>query len=320
MRNPWAAIEKPDKDFNVMLVGAEHPLKLFWGVDTQQRYLFAYDAPFAGLPQKKSLPNLAGIEIYTVQQGGRGKLLLVLQDKANWELFHALCSDLVRATEKVADEHAASIIIVRRLQRWQELLGKVRSSLLSSEQIKGLIGELLFLKNPLSAVFGYDEAVTAWRGPEGAPQDFSVKDTAVEVKCQSGGTRPVVRISSADQLSPQLPNGYLVVYTLADQSGEDSGVVDLNSIVGEIRNSLTAAAATSRERFEDLLYMAGYIAREEYSDKKYSIVSVRCYKLAEGFPRIINSKLIPGVESVTYDVRLDRCADFQSKPAWWTVS
>ncbi len=320
MRNPWAAIDKPDKDFNVMLVSAEHPLKLFWGVDTQLRYLFAYDSHFAGLPPKKNLPNLAGIEMYVVQQGDRGKLLLVLQDKANWELFHALCSDLVRATEKISDEHAASIVIVRRLQRWQELLGKVRPSLLSSEQIKGLLGELLFLSTPLAAAFGYDEAITAWRGPEGAPQDYSIKDTAVEIKCQSGGTKPVVRISSADQLSPQLPNGYLVVYTLANQSKDDPGAVDLNSVVQDVRNKLTAAADTSRERFEDLLYLAGYVTREEYSDKKYTVVSVRCYRLKDGFPRIVSSELIPGVESVTYDVRLDRCAEFQAKPDWWTVS
>lgn len=318
MHNPWAAIDKPDRDFNVMRVNAEHPLKLFWGLDTQLRYMFAYEAPVAGLPQKKNLPNLAGIDIHVVQQDTRGKLLLVLQDKVNWELFHALCSDLVRATEKVADEHAASLILVRRLQRWQELLGRVRSSLLSSEQIKGLLGELLFLKTPLAEVFGYNEAISAWRGPEGAPQDFSVKDTAIEVKSQSGGTRPVVRISSADQLNPQLPNGYLVVYTLAEQSGDDAGSVDLNAIVGEIRGKLAGSAETTRERFEDLLYMAGYVSREEYSDKKYSVVSVRSYKLGEGFPRIISSELVPGVEAVTYDVRLERCSGFQAKPEWWT--
>lgn len=320
MRNPWSAIDKPSVDINVMLVSAEHPLKLFWGLDIQSRYLFAYDAALNGLPLKKTLPNLAGIEVHVAPQGERGKLLLILQDNSNWELFQTLCLDLVRATEKVADEHTASIIIARRLQRWQELLGKVRASMLTPEQIKGLIGELLFLQNPVAAVFGYDVAVTAWRGPESAPQDFAVNETAVEIKCQSGGTRPVVRISSADQLNPQLPNGYLVVYTLANQSGDTPGMMDLNSIVADIRSKLSSASVVSSERFEDLLYMAGYLPREEYSEKKYTVVSAKCYHLVDGFPRIINTDLVPGVESVTYDVRLDRCAEFQSKPEWWTVS
>jgi hypothetical protein len=205
MKNPWLAIEKPSSDLNVRLVDEKHPLKLFWGVDTRERYLFAYDATISGLPQKKSLPSLSGLELYVIPQGARGKLVLLLQDNSNWEIFYALCSDLVRATANVKDESAASIIILRRLQRWQELLCKTRRGILTPDEIKGLIGELLFLKTPLAAVFGYDAAIVGWRGPEDGPQDFAINETAVEVKCQSGGTKPVVRISSADQLCPQLP-------------------------------------------------------------------------------------------------------------------
>lgn len=153
MNNPWSAIEKPSSDFNVRLVDEAHPLKLFWGVDTQRRYLFAYDATVTCLPEKKALPRLSGIELYVVPQGARGKLVLVLQDNANWELFYALCSDLVRATGDVKDESAAAIVIIRRLQRWQELLRRTRPRTLSPEEIKGLMGELLFLKTTLPGTF-----------------------------------------------------------------------------------------------------------------------------------------------------------------------
>lgn len=317
MNNPWSAIEKPTIDFNVRLVDETHPLKLFWGVDTRCRYLFAYDAEINGLPQKKSLPNLSGVEVHVAPQGPRGKLVLVVQDNANWELFYALCSDLVRATAMVKDESAASIVIIRRLQRWQELLRRSRPQILRPEEIKGLMGELLFLKGPLSTAFGYDAAVAAWRGPEEAPQDFSIGETAVEVKCQSGGSKPVVRISSADQLSPQLPCGYLVVYTLAGQAGEEPGSMTLNSLVALIRDDLTGASVASRERFEDLIYMAGYLTCEEYDEYRFSVVSIKSYLLADGFPRIVNSGLIAGVEFVAYSIRLEACASFQSKPQWW---
>lgn len=317
MNNPWSAIEKPSVDFNVRLVDEQHPLKLFWGVDTRCRYLFAYDAAINGLPQKKSLPNLSGVELHVAPQGARGKLLLVVQDNANWELFYALCSDLVRATASVKDESAASIVIIRRLQRWQELLRRTRPRILTPDQIKGLMGELLFLKGPVSAAFGYDAAIVAWRGPEEGPQDFAIGETAVEVKCQSGGSKPVVRISSADQLSPQLPFGYLVVYTLAGQASDEPASLNLNSVVAQIRNDLAGASASSRERFEDLLYMAGYLTCDEYDDLCFSVVSIKSYQLADGFPRIVNSGLIAGVESVSYSIRLEACAPFQSKPPWW---
>lgn len=319
MINPWSAIEKPEADFNVRLVDDKHPLKFFWGVDAQHRFLFAYDATISGLPQKKSLPSLAGIEVHVAPQGNRGKLVLVVQDKSNWELFHALCTDLVRATESTTDETVAAVIIVRRLQRWQELLQKERRGILTPEQVKGLIGELLFLKEQLAVAFGYDAAIAAWRGPEGAPQDFAINSDAVEVKCQSGGSKPVVRISSADQLSPQLPHGYLVVYTLASQTCDEPDSLNLNALVAELRVQLAGAMAASRERFEDLLYAAGYMICDEYEELRFAVVSSKCYELNDGFPRITNAGLIPGVESVSYDVRLADCAKFQAKPGWWSA-
>lgn len=319
MKNPWSVIEKPSVDYNVRLIDKEHSLRLFWGIDAQSRYLFAYEATIKELPQKKALPGLAGVDVHIATQGDRGKLVLIVQDNSNWEIFYALCSDLVRATETVKDESIASSIIIRRLQRWQELLRKKRPDILTPEQIKGLIGELLFLKYPLAKVFGYDTAIAAWRGPEGAPQDFSINETAVEVKCQSGGTRSVIRINSADQLSPQLPFGYLVVYTLANQTPDKQGSLNLNSLISEIRNDIIIASAAGHERFEDLLYMAGYLPSEIYEEHCFSVVSVKCYQLIEGFPRIVNSSLISGVESVSYDIRLDACTSFQTKPEWWDL-
>lgn len=320
MKNPWSSIDKPPVDLNVRLVDEHHPLKLFWAVDAKSRYLFAFDAEIDGLPSSKSLPKLSGIEVYLALQRTRGKLVLLLQDKVNWELFHALCSDLVRATAAIKDESAASIVIVRRLQRWQDLLKRDRPGILSPDRIKGLMGELLFLRSPLAAVFGYDAAVGAWRGPEDAPQDFTINESAIEVKCQSGGSQPVVRISSADQLSPQLPNGYLAVYTLASRTEDEPDTLTLNSLVAEIRNLLGGAAGSTRERFEDLLYMAGYVPHEDYDDYRFSLVALKSYILTKGFPRIEGADLLAGVEHVSYSIRLEACAGFQGKPDWWHSS
>lgn len=318
MLNPWSAIQEPSTDFNVRLVRDDHPLSLFWGLDSKGRYLFVYYAPIDGLPRKNNLPSLSGIEISLVPEGPRGKLILMVQDNADWELFHSVCMDLVRATASVKDETVASAILVRRLHRWQELMKKARKDLLTPEEIKGLLAELSFLMTAVSASFAYDAAVEAWRGPEGAPQDFSLGETAIEVKCQSGGTKPVVRISSADQLSPQLPLGYLVVFTFASQSKNDPDMLSLNTLVSRIRRDLIeTASAETRERFEDLLFMAGYASREEYDDYRFSIVTVKSYVLKPGFPRIESSGLVEGVESVAYSIRLDACSKFQSVPPWW---
>ena len=317
MINPWAAIEKPASDLNVRLTDEIHPLRLYWGVDSKNRYSFAFDAAAAALPPKRSLPVLSGIELCLVLQGIRGKILLVLQDNKDWEIFFALCSDLIRATHLIGDETSGSAVILRRLQRWQELLRRNRPQILSPEEIKGLMGELLFLRNPLAATFGFDTAVTAWRGPEQAPQDFAAGETAIEVKCQAGGSRPAVRISSADQLCPQLPDGYLVVYTLARQTECPPGMVSLNSLVSDLRKELVSASAAARERFDDLLYLAGYLPREEYDEDRFSVVEVKSYQLVDGFPRVLAKSLSPGIEALSYTLRLEHCVKFLGRPKWW---
>jgi hypothetical protein len=47
----------------------------------------------------------------------------------------------------------------------------------------GHIGELLFLEDSVATRFGWDAAFGFWKGPEDAPRDFAVHESAVEVKC-----------------------------------------------------------------------------------------------------------------------------------------
>lgn len=319
MNNPWSAINKPASDFNVRLVDNRHPLLLYWGVDIGNRYTFIYDGEAVAMPEQKSLPNLAGISTAVVMQGERAKLVLILNETSNWELFHSLCGDIVRATAQVSEALRGPSIVLRRLNRWQDFLKKERSGLLTMEKIKGLIGELLFLSGPVASSFGWNDAVTFWKGPEGAPQDFAVHDTAVEVKCQAGGSTPSVRISSVEQLSPQLPKAFLVVYTIATASGEESDHFNLNSLVDSIREKLETSCEVARERFEDLIYLAGYVSSEKYGEFHFAKIAVKCFKIVEGFPCILLSSVPEGVGSLSYVLQLDACAEYADKPDWWSI-
>ena len=115
---------------------------------------------------------------------------MLLKEDGNWEIFLSLCNDLIQATRQTDDTSSAVKAILRRLTRWQEFLKKSRINVLSEEEIKGLIGELIFIKNHLIPAFGNDQAIKYWQGPEGLPQDFNVNDSAIEVKCQNGATSP----------------------------------------------------------------------------------------------------------------------------------
>lgn len=313
MSNPWSGIEKPSSEFNVRLVVEHHPLRLYWGVDSRGRYLFVVDAAEVAMPVRGTLPDLEGVKVATAVHGGRGRIVLLLNETPNWELFHSLCNDLVRASGSAHDEIAAVAIVVRRLQRWQDFLRRARSSILPLEEIKGLLGELLFLVNPVAKHFGWDAAIGFWKGPEDSPQDFAIHQTAVEVKCQSGSSKPSVRITSVDQLNPQLPHGFLVVQTLATAEADSEGAFTLNSLTDRIRAELADASSAARERFEGLLFSAGYLHHEYYDGLVLQRVATSSYRIADGFPRLRPGDIPPGIQRVTYQLELEACAPFAAK-------
>ena len=102
--------------------------------------------------------------------------------------------------------------LVERCLDWQKLLQYVNKNVMSYSQQKGLLGELIFLKEAIE-IRGAEQTIMSWVGPEGADQDFIFPDTWNEIKTVSISSDDVV-ISSFEQLL-QEKDGELTVYILA---------------------------------------------------------------------------------------------------------
>lgn len=318
MINPWSDISAPSNDVNARRVDHLHPLDLYWARDHLGRYLFVYE--FDGTSgETNKIPKLSGIQAVVVDstpQSDKKRLVLVLSERADWEIFLSLCTDLIHATRHVAPQESAVKTILRRLSRWQDFLKKARKGLLTEDEIKGLIGELLFMKNYLIPVFGASQTIQFWQGPEGHPQDFNVINTAIEVKCQSGTTKPVIRITSVDQLCSQMPEMYLCVFTLGSSSQENEDSVNLPSLIEFLREKLHEESSSQIERFNNLLFSTGYIESDEYLEFNYLLLNDVMFEVCEGFPRITPADLHPGIVHLTYSINLDTCQPYCKEPDW----
>lgn len=311
MNNPWSSIEIPRANLNVLRVSATHPLPLYWGKDSLGAYNFLADIPSDAAPNKKDLPELIGIRTAVFSSGGSAKLVFTLNDTQDWGIFLALCTDLIHASEKAESPASAVKIILRRLVRWREFLKRPRNEAMTEAKLKGLIGELLFLENPLATKFGWDYAVSFWKGPEGAPQDFAVHNTAVEVKCQAGSSRPFIEITSVEQLNAQLPRFFLAVQTLASADKNDVSGFTLNSLVSRLRAGMADASNASQEVFETLLFQAGYLPLPDYDEKSFQLVCTHSFEVRESFPRLKADDIPDGVEKISYQLSLDAIAPFE---------
>ncbi len=310
--NPWEEIQIPTHDIKSRRIDHEHPLDFYWSRDIYGRYLF-YCKLDKGLNLPNQFPDLKGINIHTNQE--RNKLILSLKQNENWEIFLSLCNDILWSTQDTDKSKSVSKIL-ERLLHWQNFLKKERSQLLTEERIKGLIGELLFIRNYLIPVFGSEQSIKFWQGPAGNPQDFNVNDIAIEAKCQSGNTRPTVRISSADQLCSQVPELYLYVVTLGTASDDTLDLLNISTLVDNIRTVLKSDSANNLDRFNDLLLLAGYSDTADYSDYLYILSGDIMYEVSEGFPRICPDTLQSGIENLTYSINLSACKSFEGSPSW----
>lgn len=323
MNNPWEEIARPEQDLHYRLIDPDHPLRLLRARDSSDRFLFIYEFPGSDR-LSETFPRLNGIDIFLNKPAdpaaGNYMLILILKDKKEWQVFLSLCNDLIASTKELERGIQSTRVILRRLKKWQEFLKKTRTDILPERAIKGLLGELIFMRNHLFQAFGPAASIQFWQGPDDAPQDFNIHEAAVEIKCQSGASKPRVHISSVDQLCPSLPEMYLHVVTMGKSDQQHPDSFNLPTVIGEIRDVLTTDAPEEYENFNNLLYQTGYLDVEEYEEFNYILITEKMFKVTDGFPRICPTSIPQGVEDLSYNISLVECERFEAYPEWVNIS
>lgn len=254
-------------------------------------------------------PAARGVEVL-VHEGrpdGCTTLELLLVDDALRDVFTPLCTDVARAAASATDDVSAVIAWRGRLARWQRLLQRAARGL-SGERQRGLFGELWFLTERLGPVAGADRAIAAWTGPDGSVHDFQSAGGAVEVKTSAANEPQVVRINGERQLDDAaVPALHLVHLSL--EVRRDSGRT-LPAAVERARS--LASVGPALPLLEDRLIAYGYVDAHEplYRHVGYTLRDTSTFRIAAGFPRIVESDLPGGVGRVHYDLAIAACEPF----------
>lgn len=203
------------------------------------------------------------------------------------QVFYTFCGDIVSSVYDIQDEHKALILLKNRYHTWKSMF-KRDVSKITDEMIKGLLGELYFLKEFMAVKYGVDDAIEAWSGPDGANKDFSKGTDWYEVKTVSSNMISV-KISSVTQLSSATP-GHLVIIRIESMSSQFE---DAQSSVGELFKSVLQLieADETRERFLNKLLSYGFDLSDDCCNVKYKILSCILYKVDDEFPRIQESDI-----------------------------
>lgn len=293
-----------------------HPQAWWWCIEPSGRYgLALYGVSGRDLPT--DLSELKGMSASIRKQSdGTHFLLMLLESGADWELFYALCVDLVESTEKSSTADDAVDVAITRLRRWQRFLSRGRKPGLTEEEARGLLAELLFLHEVLVPRSGISASVQGWAGPEGHPQDFAIGEHVFEIKSRLPSARQVVEITSAEQLESTSEEFYLVVQELSPAPAGTVGSITLAQVIASIRGLTEAAGGEVAMRFEGLLSSVGYEDGEKYGETTFLSTDRRYFHVTNDFPRIVRSLVPSAITRVRYGLDVSQCAGFETGDPW----
>lgn len=209
---------------------------------------------------------------------------ICLENGANRDVFATVCADLVIALDSCCSNDERRHALTGFLARWSRFFERHRPEGLSPESLRGLFGELWWLRSQIRAGINMMKAVSSWKGCERAYHDFEAAGHVVEVKTTMTKEPRRVFINNERQLDDRgLVSLHLLVLTLVQTDG---GVETLPSIVHSLREMIADSPAGII--FENSLLEAGYLeVHESNYGHAYSVICEELFHVKEGFPRII---------------------------------
>ena len=274
-----------------------HMLDVYVGFDTNSNYSIMLISDIE--PTKLVSSAIITIEAFQ-RKDLRWSTVMSLVQTQYLDLFYQVCYDLIESSRVHQSSITGQSFFFERYKKWQNLLKRNRKGLLSNQEIKGLIGELYFLKNILFKNLSYIDAIESWTGPEKLKQDFILEDIWFEIKSTTSSSSSV-RISSIEQLDIK-KSGYLVVLELDKTSSLDHEKITLNMMYEEICSLLDTEQI--RVDFDNKLFDFGYINRKEYDNETYRFININYYIVNESFPRLSKEKIPSEIIEALYELSL----------------
>jgi len=278
------------------LIDESHPLEIYIGMSDEGCRTFLIRN--AGKVDINLIKSTASIHVTTLERDGAYSLAFMLKAFDQKEVFDRLCHDMLESSRR-SDKKALGHLLNRYLA-WFNLLKGSRPEILSEQEQRGLIGELLCLKEVIE-LKGAFEAVTGWCGPNGSDQDFCFKDIWIEVKTTKLAADKI-GISSLEQLSVLTP-GLLKVYRVEKTTPNDEDVFSLAQIVSTVRKRISDAALLII--FEEKLALARFTDDEPvYHIMQYKLYRSTSYQVSEKFPRLTPASVPSEITAASYDIDL----------------
>jgi len=318
----WASINEESKTGGVnsnqiaRMISADGVYSVFLVTDFSKSIRSLYiKLPVENNILLKELPVFRGLDISLIYSNiglYKNQLFLRLQQTIynTDNIFESVISDICDKILRIEQPHELQPILIKILNEWRLFFENYDYEILSISAQKGLIGELLFIKDYLLKKYSLTLAVHYWTGTDRTNHDFQIDDLAVEIKATSSKQHKKFTVSSEKQLDDTgLRNLYLGLFSLNHHHNLHEK--SLPFLIVQIREIIKKDPVASFS-FDMKLLKRGY--HDKDSDKYvtgYSLVNAAFYEVRPGFPRMLSTNLPNGIGDLSYTVMISSCAPFE---------
>lgn len=293
-----------DYDFNLASgsnswkrVGDTHPVNLYYGKDEHGRNAIEFSGQFI-INRKIHSSVVIEITHYNNPDGGKSIVFSLLDNK----LLRPFCdflNSMIEATSQYSLSNQDAYHAVCEVYFIMQKMFRSNTDILSEVEIKGLIGELLFLRDRLFSEIGETKAIGAWSGAEKTRKDFALDHDWYEIKTIDYG-KDTVHISSIEQLDSPI-KGALVIFQVERMAEEYIGLT-LNKLVTHILSLIPSV--NDKDIFTSKLQDAHYSFHPKYDEFVYELRAVDEYQVTEDFPRITRANISTAIAKASFDLTI----------------
>lgn len=295
LRKKWDSINYHDG--GSLQLAVAHPLNWYvrYATRAHKSLVIVSETSADKITSSKSIEAACNL-----RKDGSYAISFTLINREQEDVFISMSSDIIEYSRVEQRPIDSLKRVLRRYAAWMKLLDHKRNALLSSNAQKGLLAELLFLKEEIEKGIQPSVVVAGWVGPDGADQDFIYEDGWHEIKA-TGVSSSQVTISSVEQLDNP-GEGELVVFRIDKCAPAHSGAITLYAMV-HVLFEMMASNVKALDDFVLKLGSAGYIDMQEYDEQSFAVSERHSYLVDDAFPRIVRESL--PVEIVNAEYQLD---------------
>ena len=289
--------EKQNGEKSFKRIDAMHPLDIYIGHNEKGNKTLV----IVEFGQIEEVESTRMIDVFfTKRTDNKLSLSYSLLDDSMKDMFYSFCEDIIESSKKIEKENAIQFVI-QRWKNWINLFKNPYTTMLTENEIRGLIGELIFLNEYIFEKYGIEKGLKSWIGSSKAHKDFEIDDTWYEIKTIRENSL-IVKIHSLEQLDDK-NTGNLILVRLEPSSTSISEYIDLNGYIEKVKNRLINDQQNIL--FCEKLKEVGYFYTEEYNKYVYNLKRIERYIVNDKFPKISKDELRDGIVRVSYDIEID---------------